>query len=89
MPKANKPTHELVASDGTAYPIKPYARPGRTVATFKVKIKNKAVECVTTRGEAYTYFNLDGVDSYVDGRLKDGASYKVRECKVEEAEAAE
>lgn len=87
MPKGEKPVHELVAPDGSAFPLKKWARPGKTVSEFKVKVKNKNVDCVTTKGEKYTYLNVDGVDYYVDTKLDEGKSYKVREIKYEEAAA--
>lgn len=87
MPKGEKPVYELVASDGSAFPLKKWARPGKTVSEFKVKVKNKNVDVVTTKGEKYSYLNVDGVDYYVDTKLDEGKMYKVREIKYEEAAA--
>ena len=70
---------ELVGSKGEALELKDWPRPQRTVREFKVKVGGKNVDCVTTRGERYTYLNVDGTDYYVDGLLEDGKAYKVRE----------
>lgn len=73
---------ELVGSKGEPMELKEWPRPQRTVREFKVKVGGKNVDCVTTRGERYTYLSIDGTDYYTDGLLEDGKAYKVRE-KVE------
>ena len=78
---------QLVDSiSGAVFPLKQYPRPKRVVAVFNVIVSGKKVEAVSTRGEKYTYLNLDGIDFYVDGRLQDGQRFRVVE--VEDAKKA-
>jgi hypothetical protein len=69
---------EIVASSGESLPLKQYARPSRIVRAFNLYVSGKKVEAVTTRGERYTYLNVNGVDYFTDGLLQEGGKYKVR-----------
>ncbi len=82
---------EIVSSSGDALELKEWERPTRVVREFNIKVGGKNIECVTTRGERYTYLTIDGVDLYTDGLLEEGKAYKVREMKeeVEEEEVVE
>ena len=74
--------HTLVnSSTGAAYKLEQYPRPQRVVATFNVIVSGKKVEAVSTRGEKYTYLNLNGIDYYVTGRLQEGERFRVEQQK--------
>lgn len=76
---------QITAADGSSLPLREYKRPQRTVRTFVVYVSGKKVECVTTKGERYTYLHLDGTDYYTDGLLTDGGKYKVSDIKEQAA----
>ncbi len=71
-------------ASGAALPLKQYPRPKRVVATFNIIVSGKKVEAVSTRGEKYTYFTLDGVDHYVDARLQEGQRFRVEAVKEQQ-----
>lgn len=79
---------QLVNSQGAALELKPWKRPSRTVRTFNVYVKGKKVECVTTKGERYTYLCVDGTDFYVDALLTENEKYKTQESPAKAPKAA-
>lgn len=76
---------QIVNSQGAALEAKPWKRPSRVVKTFNVYIKGKKTEAVTTKGERYTYFNVDGIDYYVDGLLTENEKYKFQDTPAKAA----